>query len=278
MDQPPDIPQRPMGRIPVVARLVRGKGTLRTYGEQLRKALTCDPATMMQITSAAQRARVSADRRRVHGCAGQAAVADPAVDQEPRGPTVGVDDQGDRRLGEHDLQGRDRRRDRRQEPVRRGLGSSATGAGDQGRALGLAQVVAMAAQMPASCQAMVFLGAGCGQRQGELFGVGVDDVDFLGRVVHVRRQVRLIDGVQVFSLPKGGKQRSVPLPHSVGLRLSAHIGEHSSTEVTLPWGRPGWRTAHGSLAVLRPWGVQSQRRQPDLADRPSRGRYCGIPN
>jgi len=51
MDQPPDIPQRPMGRIPVVARLVRGKGTLRTYGEQLRKALTCDPATMMQITS-----------------------------------------------------------------------------------------------------------------------------------------------------------------------------------------------------------------------------------
>ena len=79
MDQPPDIPQRPMGRIPVVARLVRGKGTLRTYGEQLRKALTCDPATMMQITSAAQRARVSADRRRVHGCAGQAAVADPAV-------------------------------------------------------------------------------------------------------------------------------------------------------------------------------------------------------
>jgi hypothetical protein len=34
-------------------------------------------------------------------------------------------------------------------------------------------------------QAMAYLGAGCGHRQGELFGTAVDDVDFLGRTVHV---------------------------------------------------------------------------------------------
>jgi integrase len=89
--------------------------------------------------------------------------------------------------------------------------------------------------MPARFEAMVWLGAGCGHRQGELFGVALDDVDFLGRVVHVRRQVRIIDSGRVFSLPKGGKQRTVPLPESVGLRLSAHIAEHRTTKVTLPW-------------------------------------------
>jgi integrase len=42
----------------------------------------------------------------------------------------------------------------------------------------------------------------------------------------------------VFSLPKGGKQRSVPLPESVGMRLSAHIAEHGTAGVTLPWTTP----------------------------------------
>ena len=84
-------------------------------------------------------------------------------------------------------------------------------------------------------EAMAYLGAGCGHRQGELFGVALPDVDFLRRVVHVRRQVRLVDGRLVFSLPKGGKERSVPLPSSVGLRLSAHLAEHGTTRVTLPW-------------------------------------------
>jgi integrase len=103
----------------------------------------------------------------------------------------------------------------------------------------LTRVRLVSEHLPARYQAMVWLGAGCGHRQGELFGVAVDDVDFLGRVVHVRRQVRIIDGVLVFSLPKGGKQRSVPLPDSVGLRLSAHIAEHGTTSVTLPWRVPG---------------------------------------
>jgi hypothetical protein len=60
--------------------------------------------------------------------------------------------------------------------------------------------------------------------------------------VHVRRQVRIIDGELVFSLPKGGKQWSVPLSESVGLRLSMHIAEHGTAEVTLHAERPGSQT------------------------------------
>jgi integrase len=54
-------------------------------------------------------------------------------------------------------------------------------------------------------------------------------------MVYVKRQVRLIDGHAVLSLPKGGKQRSLPLPESVGLRLSAHIQQFAELPVKLPW-------------------------------------------
>lgn len=102
----------------------------------------------------------------------------------------------------------------------------------------LARLVAVADELPPRLASMVYLGAGCGHRQGELFGVALDDVDFLGREIRVERQVRIVGGVLVFSLPKGGKTRTVPLPDSVGLRLSAHIAEHPPIGVTLPWRVP----------------------------------------
>ena len=103
----------------------------------------------------------------------------------------------------------------------------------------LAQVEAMAGALPAWYSAMAYLGAGCGHRQGELFGIAVEDIDFLGRVVNVTRQVRIVGGQLVFGPPKRGKTRTVPLPESVGLRLSAHIAARPPVEVTLPWRAPG---------------------------------------
>ncbi|MEV7007539.1 site-specific integrase [Streptosporangium sp. NPDC051022] len=103
----------------------------------------------------------------------------------------------------------------------------------------LDQVTAMSAALPERCAVVPYLGAGCGHRQGELFGIALDDIDFLGREVHVRRQVRFIkqDGAYrlVFSPPKRRKTRTVPLPESVGLKLSAHIANFPPVEVTLPW-------------------------------------------
>lgn len=118
----------------------------------------------------------------------------------------------------------------------------------------LGQVEAMAAALPSPYGAVSYLGSGCGHRQGELFGIAVDDVDFLGRIVHVRRQVRLINNRLVFAPPKRGKTRTVPLPESVALRLSAHIQRYPPTEVTLPWRTPDGEPTTAGLLFIGPRG------------------------
>jgi integrase len=47
---------------------------------------------------------------------------------------------------------------------------------------------------PPRYQAAPVVAAGCGLRQGEVFGLAVEDVDFLGRWVLVRQQVKLLRG------------------------------------------------------------------------------------
>ncbi|WP_328396670.1 site-specific integrase [Streptomyces sp. NBC_00390] len=97
------------------------------------------------------------------------------------------------------------------------------------------RVLAVRAAVPERYRAMVDLAGGCGMRQGEVLGLAVDDVDFVGGVVHIVRQVKLIAGKQVFALPKGGKTRTVPLPESVARALETHIAQYPPTAVTLPW-------------------------------------------
>ena len=68
-----------------------------------------------------------------------------------------------------------------------------------------------------------------------MFGLAVEDVDFLRGVVHVRRQVKLLAGRQVHALPKGRKVRDVPLPQSVALEVAAHLQQFPAVAVALPW-------------------------------------------
>lgn len=86
------------------------------------------------------------------------------------------------------------------------------------------------------------VGAGLGLRQGEAFGLALDDIDFLRRVVHIRRQIRTVDNLPVFAPPKGNKTRDIPLSDWVAMQLSAFYKEYSARSVTLPWrdqdGRP----------------------------------------
>ncbi|RFC75511.1 site-specific integrase [Streptomyces sp. AcE210] len=100
------------------------------------------------------------------------------------------------------------------------------------------RVLAVRDGLPAPYATTVDVGAGCGLRQGEVFGLAVDEVDFLGGVVHVVRQVKMVGPHLVFAPPKGGKLREVPLPDSVSYKLAAHITERPPTEVTLPWKTP----------------------------------------
>ncbi|MFD8131151.1 tyrosine-type recombinase/integrase [Streptomyces mirabilis] len=113
------------------------------------------------------------------------------------------------------------------------------------------RVMDMHDAVPDAYQEMVSLGAGCGLRQGEIFGLALEDIDFLGGTVRVVRQVKLIRGVQaIFGPPKGGKERHVPLPETVSFALAAHITKHPPVEVTLPWKMPDGPPVTASLLFV----------------------------
>ena len=96
------------------------------------------------------------------------------------------------------------------------------------------RVAAVREALPNRYAILVDMCAGLGLRQGEAFGLAVDDVDFLRSVVHVRWQVKILGSRQVFAPPKGGRIRDVPLPESVSLRLAAYLQAFGACEVMLP--------------------------------------------
>jgi integrase len=109
----------------------------------------------------------------------------------------------------------------------------------------MAQVEQIRAGLPGQWQAFTDCGSGLGLRAGEIFGFGSDEIDFLHQAVNVRRQVKRVNGRLWFSLPKGGKEREVPLEDDVALRLAAHLEAYELTEVTLPWNEPDNPRRHG---------------------------------
>jgi len=102
-----------------------------------------------------------------------------------------------------------------------------------------AEVQAMRAALPERYRAVLDCGAGLGLRQAEIIALGPDEVDFLRRVVHVRRQVKRVGARLWFAPPKGGRERDVPLPRPVSLALAASIAEFPPAAVALPWNEPG---------------------------------------
>jgi integrase len=100
---------------------------------------------------------------------------------------------------------------------------------------------------------MVDVAAGAGLRQGEVFGLSPDDVDWLGkdRQIRVRRQVKMIGKTLVFAPPKGDKERNVPLSSELGLRMSAHLEAHPAREVELPWKVPDGPPVTAKLFFVR---------------------------
>lgn len=76
---------------------------------------------------------------------------------------------------------------------------------------------------PGRWRALAATAFGCGLRQGELFALAVTDIDWLGRQLHVRRQLQRVRGQLVLTPPKGGRRRKVPLPDSVSVQLAEHV-------------------------------------------------------
>ena len=109
------------------------------------------------------------------------------------------------------------------------------------------RVAAVRDGLPKRFAAMADAGAGLGMRQGEVFGLAVEDVDFLHRVVHVRRQVKRVGSRLVFGPPKSGKERDIPLSGQLALRLAAHIEQYPPAGLTLPWQAPGGKPVTAQL-------------------------------
>jgi integrase len=116
----------------------------------------------------------------------------------------------------------------------------------------LAQVDAMAGALQERYEAMVYLGAGAGPRQGEIFGFAVDDIDFLRKVIHVRRQIRLVGSTPCFAPVKNDKAHDVPLSESLAPVLAEHIRKYPPVPVTLPWKVPDGKPVTFTLIFTRP--------------------------
>ncbi|MCA1195348.1 tyrosine-type recombinase/integrase [Saccharopolyspora sp. 6V] len=108
--------------------------------------------------------------------------------------------------------------------------------------------------LPEKFRVSVDLCAGAGLRQGECFGLSVDDVDFENNVIHVRRQVKKIRSKHVFALPKYEKCREVPLSTPVADALKEHMRRFPPKEITLPWARPEGAPHTARLIMTSAWG------------------------
>lgn len=118
----------------------------------------------------------------------------------------------------------------------------------------LSKVSAVKLALPERYKPVVTLGAGCGLRQGEIFGLSDTDIDRREQVLHIVRQVRWVDGVPVFAPPKGGKTRDVPVSASVVRELDAYMERHPPTETTLPWKEPDGESEAAALILVNPRG------------------------
>lgn len=102
----------------------------------------------------------------------------------------------------------------------------------------IAEITAIRAGLPPRYRTTVDVGAGCGARQGEIFALSPDDLDFDGGWLHVRRQLKRVRSRLVFGLPKNDKERRIPLPGEVAAALKAHMEVYAPVSVTLPWEDP----------------------------------------
>lgn len=104
--------------------------------------------------------------------------------------------------------------------------------------------------LPDHLKAMVDCGYGAGMRVGEIIGVGKDDIG--SHEIAVVRQIRLVRKALVFSPPKRGKTRTVPIDEETSFRLIAHMNEHEPVTVALPWKVPGGELVEVALVFTRP--------------------------
>ncbi|MFI9556141.1 tyrosine-type recombinase/integrase [Nonomuraea endophytica] len=97
------------------------------------------------------------------------------------------------------------------------------------------RVLGMIDAHPQLFRLLPIIGATCGLRQGELFGLALEDIDFDEGLLRVRRQIKRLGRLFVFALPKNDKERVVPLPDWAAAAVRAHVASFPPLTCTLPW-------------------------------------------
>jgi integrase len=115
--------------------------------------------------------------------------------------------------------------------------------------------------LPPRVTITVALGAGGGLRQGEMFGLSVEDIDREAMLIRVLRQVQPVGNSLVFCLPKGGKTREVPLSDGVLRELEAYLEMFPPVPVTLPWEEPDGAPTTATLIMTDETGGAWWRRR-----------------
>lgn len=112
--------------------------------------------------------------------------------------------------------------------------------GTKARAWTRSEARSIRTAMPDRYQAIADLGMFSGQRQAECFGFSPDDIDRELLVLHVRRQLLWENGTKpFFKLPKGDKERDIPLSPTLLRLLDGHIERFPPVKAKLPWLGPG---------------------------------------
>nr|WP_272919251.1 tyrosine-type recombinase/integrase [Streptomyces sp. SID8352] len=108
------------------------------------------------------------------------------------------------------------------------------------RAWSRAEAEAIRAAMPSRYQIVADLGMRAGMRQAETFGFSPDDIDRDLMVLHLRRQLLWENSTRpYFKLPKGDKERDIPLSPGLLKQLDEYLVAYPPVVVTLPWKGPG---------------------------------------
>lgn len=125
------------------------------------------------------------------------------------------------------------------------------------------RVPAVIAALPSRYQIAGLIAAYANLRQGEVFGLAVEDIDFEREILHVRRQVVRSRGQLRYSLPKSGEPREFALHPQLARAFRAHMAQHPPVQVTLP-GVDGLPHKH-ELVVTNTVGQPVQRRGFNIA-------------
>lgn len=98
------------------------------------------------------------------------------------------------------------------------------------------EVLGIRQGLSARYRSILDLGVLAGLRQAEAIGFSPDDIDEERMILHLRRQLLWENSSRpYFKLPKGRKDRDIPLSPGLLTMLRQHAEDFPPAEVTLPW-------------------------------------------